>query len=397
MLSDYNVFTFLTNPFFFKCHFFLDSCVKLSFLDVWFVTEGDEYNASRDLFDFLMWDMFSFMHTQFFFSQALFYTNNQDLFSTLLYHSPELVSAVSDFFNSSWGAKVLNFSSSASFDSFTDKLLMSREALVNLMLLLVFLFWVYAALCALFRNVNWVSTNVSYLVRIYTTLNFVARSNHLEFTAVLGLFFLIVLYYVMEIFSGNDAREEETMFLDSLFLYLFSGFVVYLIFRLSIHFYSFMEGAMSGSHSISTLLVQFNRDMTNTVVHLSRCATLIVRLNVYDFADDVVDSYVIFLDDFTDDEYILDLLAPFSSTLFFDVDNKDDRSFMLEGELDSSLDLFSLYFLIWGKLSLFWFFNLELIARVIVALYITFLMIFEVLAIDRSYVEDTFISQKRGN
>jgi hypothetical protein len=32
--------------------------------------------------------------------------------------------------------------------------------------------------------------------------------------------------------------------------------------------------------------------------------------------------------------------------LFFDVDNKDDRSFMLEGELDSSLDLFSLYFLI---------------------------------------------------
>jgi hypothetical protein len=71
-----------------------------------------------------------------------------------------------------------------------------------------------------------------------------------------------------------------------------------------------------------------------------------VRLNVYDFADDVVDSYVIFLDDFTDDEYILDLLAPFSSTLFFDVDNKDDRSFMLEGELDSSLDLFSLYFLI---------------------------------------------------
>jgi hypothetical protein len=70
---------------------------------------------------------------------------------------------------------------------------------------------------------------------------------------------------------------------------------------------------------------------------------------------------------------------------------------MLEGELDSSLDLFSLYFLIWGKLSLFWFFNLELIARVIVALYITFLMIFEVLAIDRSYVEDTFISQKRGN
>jgi hypothetical protein len=56
--------------------------------------------------------------------------------------------------------------------------------------------------------------------------------------------------------------------------------------------------------------------------------------------------------------------------------------------VDTSLDLFSLYFVIWGKITLFWFFNLELIARVIVALYITFLMIFEVLAMDRSYVED---------
>lgn len=203
------------------------------------------------------------------------------------------------------------------------------------------------------RNYNWASPNVGYTVRLYAALHSIARSNHLEFTAVLGLFFLIVLYYVMEIFSGNDAREEGTMFLDSLFLYLFSGFVVYLIFRLSVHFYSFLEESIVGSRSVSTLLVQFSRDVTNTVVHLSRCITLIVRLNVYDFADDVVDSYVIFLDDFTDDEYILDLLTPFSSTLFFDVDNKDDRAFTLEGELDTSLDLFSLYFVIWGKLTLF--------------------------------------------
>jgi hypothetical protein len=192
----------------------------------------------------------------------------------------------------------------------------------------------------------------------------------------------------MEIFSGNDAREEGTMFLDSLFLHLFSGFVTYFIFRLSVHFYSFLEESITGGRSVSTLVVQFGRDVTNTIVHLSRCITLIVRLNVYDFADDVVDSYVVFLDDFTEDEYIVDLLAPFGANLFYDVDNQDDRSFTLEGEADTSLDLFSLYFVIWGKITLFWFFNLELIARVIVALYITFLMIFEVLAMDRSYVED---------
>ena len=59
LLSDYNVFFFLTSPFFVNVHFFLDSIVKMSFLDVLLFSESDEFSSSREFFDFVMWDNLS--------------------------------------------------------------------------------------------------------------------------------------------------------------------------------------------------------------------------------------------------------------------------------------------------------------------------------------------------
>jgi len=66
-LSDYNIFFFLTSPFFVNVHFFLDSVVKMSFLDVLLFSESDEFAASREFFDFVMWDTLSYVNTNFFF------------------------------------------------------------------------------------------------------------------------------------------------------------------------------------------------------------------------------------------------------------------------------------------------------------------------------------------
>jgi hypothetical protein len=71
-----------------------------------------------------------------------------------------------------------------------------------------------------------------------------------------------------------------------------------------------------------------------------------VRLNIYDANDDILDSYYIFLGDFDDDEYFIDLFFSMFSVLFFDTDNNDDRSFFFEDEADFSVDFFSLYFII---------------------------------------------------
>jgi len=70
------------------------------------------------------------------------------------------------------------------------------------------------------------------------------------------------------------------------------------------------------------------------------------RLNIYDGVDDILDSYYIFVADFDEDEYFIDLFFSAFSTLFFDPDLNDDRSFFFEDEMDFSGDLFTIYFII---------------------------------------------------
>lgn len=77
-----------------------------------------------------------------------------------------------------------------------------------------------------------------------------------------------------------------------------------------------------------------------------RFVILLFRLNVYDNLDDFFDSYYIFVGDFDDDEYGLELFAPFSSSLFFDLDAHDDASFLREDDIDLFPDFFTLYFII---------------------------------------------------
>jgi hypothetical protein len=121
-----------------------------------------------------------------------------------------------------------------------------------------------------------------------------------------------------------------------------------------------------------------------------------VRLNVYDMVDDFLDSYYIFLGDFDDDEYFIDLFFSMFTVMFFDTDNNDDRSFFLEDEMDLAGDLFAIYFVVWGKFALFLFFIIEEVLRMVLALYITYLIIFEVHSVNRSFVEDTYFTTKRS-
>ena len=81
--------------------------------------------------------------------------------------------------------------------------------------------------------------------------------------------------------------------------------------------------------------------------------------------------------------------------MFFDSDLHDDRSFFFEDEIDLTNDLFSLYFILWSKFSLFLFFSIEECLRVLLAFFITYLIIFEVQAVNRSYLEDTYLFSKR--
>jgi hypothetical protein len=77
------------------------------------------------------------------------------------------------------------------------------------------------------------------------------------------------------------------------------------------------------------------------------------------------------------------------------MDVQDDRIYSLEEEHDFFLDLFYIYYMVWGKFFTFIFFVLELLLRLALGFYICYLIIFEVQAVNASYVEDGYIQNTR--
>lgn len=199
----------------------------------------------------------------------------------------------------------------------------------------------------------------------------------------------------MMIATFDDDQEESLELLNNLFFNLLLFSFAYFMYKYSIHFFAFLEATISEGRSLMFAIKQCGRDLINGGSLLLRVVVLVIRLNIYDGVDDVLDSYYIFLADFDEEEYFNDLFFSFTPVLFFDGDTKDDRSLFLEDEFDLSTDLYSLYFIVWSKFALFVAFILEELGRVALALFITYLILFEVQAVNRSYVEDTYFSSKR--
>jgi len=145
--------------------------------------------------------------------------------------------------------------------------------------------------------------------------------------------------------SFDDDHEEALELLNNLCFNLLLFFFAYFIYKYSIHFFAFLEATVAEGRSLAFAIKQCGRDIINSGSLLLRVVVLVIRLNIYDGVDDVLDSYYIFVADFDDDEYFNDLGFFISPILFFDSDNNDDRSLFLEDEGDLFMDLFSLYFM----------------------------------------------------
>jgi hypothetical protein len=71
-----------------------------------------------------------------------------------------------------------------------------------------------------------------------------------------------------------------------------------------------------------------------------------LRLNIYDGIDDILDSYYILLIDFDEEEYYIDSFPDFTTFSYFDIDSQDDRSFLYQDENDLTVDFYTLYTLL---------------------------------------------------
>lgn len=237
------------------------------------------------------------------------------------------------------------------------------------------------------------TTTDTYLGRLHNYLYSTSRESRVQFEALLLTFFLFFMYWSMMIAAFDDDREEVIELFDTSFFYLFCFIIIYLFYKYSQHYFAFLEASVAEGRSVSYISKQFARDFINSFALLLRFFILLFRLNVYDALDDFYDSYYIFIADFDDDAYLSELFFSMYSVLFYDIDVNDDRAFSLEDESDITFDFFYLYFIFWGKFLFFIFFILEEILRLSLAFYICYLIIFDVHAVNASYVEDNFFSR----
>jgi len=394
-LDNFNIYSFLTSSFFVNSFFFSDSIVKLSFIDLLFLIETSKINYNRELYDLFFWDALLSFNLLFVNNNIFFYTNFQDITVIISYYSPELILVFLDYAKNFVEKTSFSNYSYIIYDLFSDKLFVTTSQLVSYFFMAFLYIWIIIVLFNIFRSFNFFNYSFFYINMIYYNTFFVSKENRFQLDAFLLVFFFFIFYWTMMILTFDSDKEEMIESFNSLIFGLFCFLITFLFIKYSTHYFSFLEASIEEGRSVLFILKQFFRDFINTFSLFLRFFVLLFRLNVYDTLDDFYDSYYIFLCDFDDDEYMSELFFSGYSIWFYDNDNEDDSSYSSEDESDSVLDLFYMYFISWAKLYLFIFFIAEEFLRLILAFFISYLIIFDIHAVNSSYVEDTFFSRKR--
>lgn len=392
--SEYSTIDSLWTAFFLSAHYFLDWFVKLSNLDVTLVFGNNPTKSLTELY--LMWSRdhsTSFSNSSFALS-FLFYADFQDWTAILIYYTPELLLPMQNFIVKFWEAATLSSNPAAAFDVYQDTTGSNNSEFLDYLASFIPFIFYSLTLVSLIRITSLANASDSYVTRAALYVNSIAAETRFQLEAALQAFFFIFLYTSMMLTTFDDDQEEVLEFFNCMCYYFFLFTLLYYLYKYSFHYLSFLEAAKNTSKSTSPF-AQALFDGLNIIGFTLRFMVLMIRLNIYDGIDDALDSYYIFMADFEEEEYFSDSFFSLFSTLSFDTDLYDDRSFLFEDEMDLTTDLFTVYFIVWGKFAYFWLFILEEIARVTLALYVTYILIFEVNAVNRSYSEDTYLASKR--
>ena len=393
--SDYSLISFVYNSSFINQHLITNYVSKISQLDFILLNVNTWNLTVSNLYLNFINDIYSSFHIKFLPILSWFLSSYQDNFIILLFFSPELVLSFSDYFYVYFNVININSIASSCFDSYTSNLnYIFGEGILSLFMFFFFA-WFIIYFFLMTSGLKWSNFYINQFVRFYYYFFSISKDTRIQFEAVIqtGVFFLF--YWSMTIMSFDDDKEELIEYLDTIFFYFFTFVLVYFFYKHSIHYFSFLEATATGSRSVMFLATQFKGDFLALFSMILRFYSLLLRLNVYDILDDCLDFYYIFIGDFDDDEYLNELFLSIHGTIFFTMDNQDDRSFLLEDENDFSNDFFFTYFVLWGKVFYFLFYTVELTARFGLAFYVIYLVLFEIYGVNCSYKEDFFFSLKK--
>lgn len=152
------------------------------------------------------------------------------------------------------------------------------------------------------KLMKWDNVLEQYLTRLVVYFYSLSKENRLQIESLILTILLFSFLTLTNLLTFKDLYEES---IESVTLSLFYVFIVVYIFFLyknSIHYFSFLEASMQ-NRKVLSVLIQFGKDVSNSFIIIIRFITLLVRLNIYDAVDDVLDSNYIFNCDFQDESY----------------------------------------------------------------------------------------------
>lgn len=395
-LSEYSLVSFLYNSYFINQHFTTDFLTKMSFLDIVFINSNFYNFNTMLLYNYFMIDLYLSFTIQYLPYLSYFTSSYQDMLTVVLLFAPEVIISFSDYFYYYFGG--INTTTplvSSCFDSYTNNLNYNfNDGLLSFFCFFFFswflVYFFYMTFLLKWSNLRW-----NQFIRVYLYSFSISKDTRLQYEAIIQTAIFFIFYWALAIMAFDDDKEELIEYLDTIFFYFFTFVLFYFFYKHSVHYFSFLEASATGSRSVMFLVTQFKGDFLASFSMILRFYSLLLRLNVYDILDDCLDFYYVFIGDFDDDEYLQDLFFSLHGTLFFVLDNQDDRSFLLEDESDFFNDLFYVYFLLWGKIFYFLFYTVELTARFGLAFYVIYLVLFEIYGVNCSYKEDTYFNIKK--
>lgn len=393
--NDISFLTFVLKSSFLDHNILVDQLSKISYLDIILIQANANNMSIQTLFNTVSSDAIINLSTCFLPLAYYLQFEFHDGFTSVAHVSPELISVLEDYTLFYWLVSAINFLPSVVIDSYniSDNYFLYKG--VHDFFLFGFYVWILVNLFIYFIPLKWLKNLNSYFIRVYYYFYSISKETRMQFEALFQTIIFFIIYWAVTLMTFDDDQEESIELIDTCFFYIFTLLIFYLIYKYSIHYFAFLEASIVNGKSVSYVVKQFSKDFLNSFSLLLRFYVLLFRLNIYDALDDFLDSYFIFSEDFEDENFSDEIFLSLHGTLFFSTDNSGDSSFLLEDDTDFSFDFFYLYFALWSNFLLFLFFMVEEALRLSLAFYISYLIIFEVHAVNCSYKEDNYFSNKK--
>jgi len=394
--SETSVLSWFFNLFFSSNHLITDYIVNITNLDILNLLSNSVELEKFKLFNFFFLDLDLLLNQIAPYFLNLINFGYQNVNSINLLINPEVYLIVYDYYVNYYFTSTIFTKPVVVYDSYINNLnFLSTNGALNFYFF-VFFTWFILYLFVSSSLLKWHNYYNFAAVRVYYYTYSFAKDTRIQFETVLSFVVMLIFYWLMTVMTFDDDQEEFIEYVHTSFFYIFTLIVLYLVYAYSIHYFAFLDATATNRRTVSFVAKQFSTDFLNTFSLLLRFYILLFRINIYDTLEDFFDSYYILVGDFDDDEYLNELFFSIHGTLFFTLDNNDDRSFLLEDENDFYYDLYYLYFMVWGKFFYFLIFTCEEGGRLGLALYICYLITFEVHTVNASYKEDNYFTNKKN-